>query len=192
MKIGVLALQGAFREHRQMLEGCGCDVIEVRRPHHLEEIKGIILPGGESTTIGKLLNDWGLMDLLREKGQEGFPIFGTCAGMIVLAKEIAGSQQPRLALMDIRVIRNAYGRQVDSFEMPLAIRGLDKPPFPGVFIRAPYIDQVGPDVEVLATHEDKIVMVRQANLLACSFHPELTGDERVHRYFLSHLCSTGS
>ncbi|MEW6662570.1 MAG: pyridoxal 5'-phosphate synthase glutaminase subunit PdxT [Bacillota bacterium] len=185
MKIGVLALQGAFREHRQMLERCGCEVIEVRRPHHLEEIKGIIVPGGESTTIGKLLNDWELMEPLRQKGQEGFPIFGTCAGMIILAKEIAGSQQPRLALMDIRVIRNAYGRQVDSFEMPLAIKCLDKTPFLGVFIRAPYIDQVGPNVEVLASHDDKIVMVRQGNLLACSFHPELTKDERVHRYFLS-------
>jgi 5'-phosphate synthase pdxT subunit len=185
IKIGVLALQGAFREHRQMLEGCGCEVMEVRLPHHLEEIKGMIIPGGESTTIGKLLQEWGLMESLRQRAESGLPIFGTCAGMIVLAKEIEGSLQPRIGLMDIRVKRNAYGRQVDSFEAVLAVKGLDEKPFPGVFIRAPYIDWVGPGVEVLAVHEDKIVMVRQGNLLAASFHPELTKDDRLHRYFLS-------
>jgi len=185
MKVGVLALQGAFREHKKMLERCGCEVLEVRRPHHLEEVMGIVVPGGESTTIGKLLSDWGLMKPLRQKGLEGMPIFGTCAGMIVLAKEIVGSNQARLELMDIRVKRNAYGRQVDSFEMPLSIKCLDHVPFPGVFIRAPYIEQVGPSVEVLASQDNKIVMVRQGNLLASSFHPELTKDERVHRYFIS-------
>jgi len=185
MKVGVLALQGAFREHKKMLERCGCEVLEVRLPHHLEKVMGIVVPGGESTTIGKLLNDWDLMKPLRQKGLEGTPIFGTCAGMIVLAKEIVGSNQPRTELMDIRVKRNAYGRQVDSFEVPLVIKCLDHVPFPGVFIRAPYIEQAGPGVEVLATHEDNITMVRQGNLLACSFHPELTNDERVHRYFIS-------
>lgn len=189
MKVGVLALQGAFREHARVLVHCGCEPVEVRKPEHLEGLTGLIIPGGESTAIGKLLVDFGLMEVLQDKGRAGFPIFGTCAGLILLAKEIEGSNQPSLGLMDIKVKRNAYGRQVDSFEVELPVpQDLGLTPIMAVFIRAPYIERVGPEVTVLSTFQDKIVLARQGNLLAAAFHPELTEDYRLHQYFLA-MCS---
>ncbi|MGB9661942.1 MAG: pyridoxal 5'-phosphate synthase glutaminase subunit PdxT [Moorellaceae bacterium] len=185
MLIGVLALQGAFREHLEKIEDCGAEGREIRKPEHLRGIEALIIPGGESTTIGRLLVEFELMEPVRGLGQEGMPIFGTCAGMVLLAKEIVGSDQPRLALMETIVRRNAFGRQVDSFEAFLEVPLLGQDPFRGVFIRAPYVEKVGPPAEVLSTFEGKIVAVRQGKLLATAFHPELTDDLRFHRYFLS-------
>ncbi len=185
MKAGVLAMQGAFREHAQALERCGCDVVEVRKPRDLEGIEALVLPGGESTTIGKLVFDFGLAEPILEEAQKGLPIFGTCAGAILLAREIVGSDQKRLGLMDIRICRNAYGRQVDSFETYLEIPCLGADPFPAVFIRAPLIEAAGPGVEVLARYREGIVLARQGKLVAATFHPELTPDLRLHRYFLN-------
>lgn len=184
MKIGVLALQGAFREHRMVMEALGCQVVEVRKPEHLEGLSGLILPGGESTTIGKLLNDFHIMEPLRQKALEGFPIFGTCAGLILLSKNILSSDQPRLELMDTEVMRNAYGRQVDSFEISFEVKGIEGGPMEAVFIRAPFIERVGPGVQVLAEFDGKIVVAQQGNLLVAAFHPELTEDFRLHEYFL--------
>lgn len=184
MVVGVLAMQGAFREHALALSACGCTVTEVRRPADLEQVQALVIPGGESTAIGRLLQAFGLGEELRARIEAGLPVFGTCAGAILLAKEIAGSNQYRLGVMDIRVRRNAYGRQVESFEAPLEIPVLGEETFPGVFIRAPQIEAVGPGVEVLATYQGKVVLARQGRLLAATFHPELTSDLRVHRYFL--------
>ncbi|MDA8234458.1 MAG: pyridoxal 5'-phosphate synthase glutaminase subunit PdxT [Clostridia bacterium] len=185
MKIGVLALQGAFREHRVALEKCGCEVVEVRKAEHLDGLAGLVLPGGESTTIGKLLNDFILLEPIRTLGLQGMPIFATCAGLIVLAKDIEGSQQPRLGLLDAQVRRNAFGRQVDSFEIDLPVAKFSGKTIRSVFIRAPYILKIYEGVEILASHEDKIVMVEQGNLLATAFHPELTDDLTLHQYFVS-------
>lgn len=185
MKIGVLALQGAFREHRWTLERLGAEVVEVRKPAELDTVAGLVIPGGESTTIGKLLLEWGLMAKIKERAAAGMAIYGTCAGMILLAKEIVGSDQPRLALMDTVVRRNAFGRQRESFEADLAVPEFGAEPVRAVFIRAPYIEQAGPAVQVLATVQDKIVIARQDKLLATAFHPELTGDDRIHQYFLN-------
>jgi 5'-phosphate synthase pdxT subunit len=187
MRIGILALQGDFAEHRVMLEQCGASVILIRKPAELEPVEGLIIPGGESTTIGKLMVETGLDRAIVARAEKGIPIFGTCAGMIVLADKIGGSDQFRLRLMDIEVKRNAFGRQVDSFETPLSIPVLGEPAVPAVFIRAPYIDATGPGVEVLARHEGKIVMAQQGHLLAAAFHPELTDDLRVHQYFLQRI-----
>lgn len=184
MKIGVLALQGAVREHLASLERCGVEAISARRKEEIEEIGGLIIPGGESTTVGKLLDRFGLTEVVRKRSEEGMPIYGTCTGMILLAKEIIESQQARLGLMDISVRRNAFGRQVDSFEADLPVEGIEGGPVRAIFIRAPLVESVGPGVQVLCKFEDKIVMVRQGNLLAGSFHPELTEDIRVHQYFL--------
>ena len=187
MKIGVLALQGAFIEHIQMLSGMGVEAIDVRLPGELKGLNGLIIPGGESTTIGKLAVAYGFIDELRIFGQKK-AIWGTCAGAILLAKEIH-RPQPLLNLMDIVIARNAFGRQVDSFigklEVPaLAAISNDNPPFPAVFIRAPIIESVSGEAHVLASLPDgRIVAARQKNLLATSFHPELTGDDRFHRYF---------
>jgi 5'-phosphate synthase pdxT subunit len=182
--IGVLALQGAFREHIQMLEAMGVRAVQVKRPSDLEGCKGLIIPGGESTAIGKLMLRYGFVEPLRERILAGMPIFGTCAGMILLASAVAEGDQPLLDLMDIRVRRNAYGRQVDSFEAPLELAGIAGGPFTGVFIRAPWIEDVGNGVETLGRYDGRIVMARQGNILVAAFHPELTGDGRVHRYFL--------
>ena len=187
MKIGVLALQGAVREHCNSLRACGVEPVEVKYLEQLPEIMGLIIPGGESTTVGKLLVRHQMLEPLREMGQQGFPIFGTCTGMIMLAKEIKGSDQPRLGLMDITVERNAFGRQIASFEAELPIAALGAEPFHAVFIRAPYIVKAGPQVQVLAELEEKILMARQGKLLAAAFHPELTSDHRIHRYFIE-LC----
>ena len=185
MKVGVLALQGDVREHVHALEEAGATAGPVKRADQLEEVDGLVLPGGESTTIGKLLDRYDLLDPLRERAAKGMPLYGTCAGAILMAKEIVGTQEAphRLALMDIQVQRNAYGRQVESFEADLAVAGLDEP-FRGVFIRAPVIRSAGPDVEVLASVDDHPVLVRQGHLLASTFHPEMTPDARVHHMFV--------
>lgn len=184
LRIGVLALQGAFREHRQVLDALGCETWEVRKPEELLGVQGLVIPGGESTTMGKLMTDFDLLEPLRRLGRQGVPIYGTCAGLVVLAAHIIGSDQPRLGLMDIWVRRNAFGRQVESFEADLAIPALGEDPFPAVFIRAPWVEKVGPNVEVLASIRGQAVLVRQDHLLASSFHPELTADPRLHQYFL--------
>ena len=193
MKIGVLALQGAFIEHIQILQGLGVEARPVRLPAELEGLDGLIIPGGESTTIGKLAVAYGLIEPVRGMAEAGKPIWGTCAGLILLAREIEGDAQPLLGLMDIRVRRNAFGRQVDSFEADLSIPALDavsRPeergrPFHAVFIRAPKIVRTGDDVAELARLDDgTIVAAQQGNLLVTAFHPELTGDARFHRYFL--------
>src|SRR5512135_1478187 len=189
MKIGVLALQGDFAEHIAMLKKLQVDTAEVRLPEHLKGLDGLIIPGGESTTIGKLATDFGLMEPLREFGQR-HAIWGTCAGAIFLSKS-AQREQPLLGLMDIQVERNAFGRQVDSFEADLDIPALKKAtgrdgPYHAVFIRAPIIESVDKDAQVLAaTADNRIVAAQQGHLLATSFHPELTGDLRFHEYFLS-------
>ena len=187
MKIGVLALQGAFIEHEHLLRHLGVDIVEVRLPEHLESLDGLIIPGGESTTIGKVARRWGLLEPLRAFAQAGRPLWGTCAGMILIAQEVTDgtSDQPTLGLMDVAVRRNAFGRQVDSFEADLDVPALGEQPFHAVFIRAPLIERVGQGIEVLARLEDgTVVAARQGNLMVTSFHPELTGDERFHRYFL--------
>ena len=184
MEVGVLALQGAFREHRKLLKDCGMASREIRKPEQLEGIDGLIIPGGESTTIGKLMVEFGLMEPVKDMALKGLPVFGTCAGLVLMAKDIQGSNQPRLGLMDVEVVRNGFGRQVESFEADLEISALGMLPFHGVFIRAPYIEKVSPNIGILASLEDKIVFARQGNFLVCSFHPELTDDTRVHHYFL--------
>jgi 5'-phosphate synthase pdxT subunit len=186
--IGVLALQGDFREHREMLEGMGVSSREVRTPRELEGVRGLIIPGGESTTIVKLLGTSGLLEVLRQRAGEGFPIWGTCAGMILLAKQLDESGIPALQAMDIAVRRNAFGRQVDSFEADLDVAGLEGGPFHAVFIRAPVIEAVGSEVEVLASLPDgRPVAARQGHLLATAFHPELTQDSRLHRFFVEQV-----
>lgn len=180
--IGVLALQGAFIEHEAVLKKCGVQTRQVRLPEEVNEIEGLIIPGGESTTIGKLMQKFGLDTVIKQKAAEGMPIWGTCAGMILLAKEIDGPDQPRLGLMDISVKRNAFGRQVDSFEADLDIEDIG--PIRGVFIRAPYAEKVWGNVRVMSRYRDKIVMVQQGSLLVTAFHPELTEQESIHRYFL--------
>jgi pyridoxal 5'-phosphate synthase pdxT subunit len=191
MKIGVLALQGAFIEHEKMLQRLGVEAAEVRLPQDLEDCAGMIIPGGESTTIGKLAVQYNLIEPLRELARSGKPLWGTCAGMIFMAKAVEreGRDQPLLGLMDVTVQRNAFGRQVDSFEADLNIKGVDgDKPFHAIFIRAPLIESVGAGVDVLARvekdNEEVIVAARQGNLLATSFHPELSHDDRFHRYFL--------
>jgi pyridoxal 5'-phosphate synthase pdxT subunit len=183
MKIGVLALQGAFIEHIKMLQRLDIETVEVRLPEHLDGIDGLIIPGGESTTIGKLAIDFGLIDPLRDFAKAK-PTWGTCAGMIFLAKSIGIDEQPILGVMDIQVNRNAFGRQIDSFEIDIQIDGLAGEPFHAVFIRAPIVTQVDKRVKVLSKLEDgRIVAVQQDHLLATSFHPELTDDLRLHAYF---------
>ena len=189
MKIGVLALQGAFREHEEMLGTLGIPAVEVRQPEDLHGCDGLILPGGETTTQRKLAHSYGLWDPLARLGRQGIPILATCAGLILLAKCIDGEPGSSLALLDVDVRRNAYGRQVFSFETLLAVPGLadasgSQDPFRAIFIRAPRIVRVGPDVSVLASHEGEPVAVEQGNILGLSFHPELTQDNRFHAYFL--------
>lgn len=189
MKVGILALQGDFAEHAAVLKDLDVQPVEVRLPAHLESISGLIIPGGESTTIGKLARDFGLLEELRAFGKER-PVWGTCAGAIFLSQD-ARRKQPLLGLMDITVERNAFGRQVASFETDLEIpvletAGEDRRPFHAIFIRAPLIESVHGRAQVLATLPDgRIVAAQQDHLLATSFHPELTGDDRFHRYFIS-------
>lgn len=184
MKIGILALQGAFIEHQQRFEELGAETVQIRLPKHLDGIDGLVIPGGESTTIGKLATEYGLIDPLREFARTQ-PTWGTCAGLIFLAKDIGVEAQPILGLMDISVDRNAFGRQIDSFETDLNFTGLsDDAPFHAVFIRAPVVRKVSDNVEILAQlDEGGIVAVKQDHLLATAFHPELTNDNRIHAYF---------
>jgi 5'-phosphate synthase pdxT subunit len=182
MRIGVLALQGAFREHLDVLQTIGVEGVAVRLPQDLEGVSGLILPGGESTTMRHLIERWGLAEPIRRLAATGAPLYGTCAGMIVLSKEIVGGEPPILPLLDVTVQRNAFGRQLDSFETDLAVPLLGDQPVHGVFIRAPVIDRVGPDVDVLARLDDgRIVAVRERNVIATAFHPELAGETRFHR-----------
>ncbi len=184
MRVGVLALQGAFIEHIQRLRALGVEAVEVRLPSDLEGLDGLVIPGGESTTIGKLAVAYGLIEPLRAFAAQK-PTWGTCAGMIFLAKDIGIDRQPILGLMDIKVNRNAFGRQIDSFETDLAIAAIGDEPFHAVFIRAPIVTEVGTGVDVLAQLADgRIVAVQQGRLLATAFHPELTDDPRLHEYFL--------
>ena len=185
VKIGVLAHQGAVEEHLVALSEAGVEAREVRKASDLDGLDGLILPGGESTTIGKLLDRYGLIEPIRERVKEGMGIWGTCAGMILLANQVENALpgQPLLELMDTTVVRNAYGRQVDSFETELEVPELGPVPVPAVVIRAPRIKTCGPEVEVLATHEGEVVAARQGKLLATSFHPELTRDRRWHKHF---------
>jgi 5'-phosphate synthase pdxT subunit len=182
MRIGVLALQGAFREHLDTLDAIGVEGVRVREPRDLEGVSGLILPGGESTTMRQLIERWGLRQPILDLAGSGAPIFGTCAGMIVLSRDIAGGEPPILPLLDVRVERNAFGRQLDSFEADLAVPILGDRPVHAVFIRAPVIESTGPGVDVLARlDDDRIVAVRQRNVVATSFHPELAGETRFHR-----------
>ena len=186
MKVGVLALQGAFREHREILEALGVEAIEVRTPAELGALDALILPGGESTTMSKLLDSSGLRAPLAEVLSDGVPVLGTCAGMILLARDVVDGRrdQESFGVIDVAVRRNAYGRQRDSFEADLVVDGLTGGTFPGVFIRAPRIEHAGVDVEVLARHDDVPVLVRQGAVVVASFHPELSGDLRLHEWFL--------
>lgn len=189
--VGVLAVQGDFAEHAAMLrraasdEGIEVDVREVRLPRDLEGLHGLVVPGGESTTIGKLLVHYGLVEPIQRAGSDGLPIWGTCAGMILLAREVSGGDPDgKLGLMDLSVQRNAFGRQLDSFETHLDVEGIDRP-IHAVFIRAPLVQRVGPETEVLATLADgRVVAARQGNLLATAYHPELTEDSATHALFL--------
>lgn len=183
MKIGVLALQGAVAEHIRSIELAGGEGVAVKRTEQLEEIGGLIIPGGESTTIGKLMRKYGFIEAVRGFAAAGKPVFGTCAGLIVLAERLTGDEEPHLGLMDMTVARNAFGRQRESFETDLPVKGIDSP-LRAVFIRAPLITEVGPDVEVLSVYKDEIVTARQGHLLAASYHPELTDDYRLHGLFL--------
>lgn len=182
MRIGVLALQGAFAEHVATLRAIGAEPVEVRLPSHLDGVEGLIIPGGESTTMRRLIARWGLAQPILDLAASGAPVFGTCAGMIVLSREITGGEPPILPLLDVSVERNAFGRQLDSFETELDVPVLGDTPVHAVFIRAPVISGVGPGVDVMASLPDgRIVAVRQRNVIATSFHPELAGETRFHR-----------
>lgn len=182
MRIGVLAVQGAFAEHLRTLASIGATGIEVRLPRDLEDLSGLILPGGESTAQRRLIERWGLREPILELAARGAPLFGTCAGMILLARDVAGEETAPLPLLDITVQRNAFGRQLDSFEADLDVAMLGAAPVHAVFIRAPVISRVGPGVDVLARLGDgRIVAVRERNVIATAFHPELAGETRVHR-----------
>jgi 5'-phosphate synthase pdxT subunit len=183
-RIGVVAYQGDVREHLAVLAAVGADGRQVRVPADLDEVDGVIVPGGESTVIGKLAARYGLLGPLRERALAGLPVFGTCAGMILLAREVEGPPQDLLGVLDVRVRRNAFGRQVASFEAEVDVKGLDGGPVPAAFIRAPWVAEAGPAVEVLAEVEGRVVAVRQGDLLATAFHPELTGERRLHRWFV--------
>ena len=183
VKIGVLGLQGAVREHVKSVEASGAEAVVVKRIEQLEEIDGLILPGGESTTMRRLIDKYAFMEPLRTFAKSGKPMFGTCAGMILLAKTLIGYEEAHIGAMDITVERNAFGRQKDSFEAALSIEGVGED-FVGVFIRAPYVVEVADNVEVLCKHGDRMVAVRQDQFLAASFHPELTDDHRVTAYFV--------
>ena len=184
-KIGVLALQGAVREHVHMIEALGCEAVPVTRVENLVGLDGLVLPGGESTTMRKLLDRFELLEPLRLLATKGLPMFGTCAGLILLARDVVGFE-PHLAVMDVKVARNSYGRQVDSFEVDLNIESIGES-VPAVFIRAPHIVSVGEKVKILATYDNRIVLAQDGHLLGCSFHPELTNDTRIIQYFIENV-----
>ena len=188
MRVGGLALQGDFIEHEGILARIGAEPVEVRLPHDLEGLDGLIIPGGESTTIGQVAERWGLLEPIRAFARSGHPIWGTCAGMIMLANEVVDGVpgQPLLGILDIAARRNAFGRQLESFEAELSVPALGEKPFHGVFIRAPIIERIGEGVETIARLADgTVVAARQGNILALAFHPELTDDPRLHSYFLN-------
>lgn len=184
MTIGVLGLQGDVEEHLAMLEQLKVDAIRVKTPQELRSVDALIIPGGESTTVAAMLNRFGLAKPLLDRVKKGLPVWGTCMGMIVMAEKVVDSDQPTLGLLHITVKRNAFGRQIESAEVPLEISGLGGKPFPGVFIRAPWIESTSNNAKVLASLDGKGVMVRQGNLLGTSFHPELTDDPRIHKLFI--------
>jgi 5'-phosphate synthase pdxT subunit len=184
LKIGVLGLQGAVREHIRSVEVCGAEGIVIKTTNQLDEVDGLIIPGGESTTMRRLIDKYNFMEPLRKFGQDGKPMFGTCAGLILLAKNLVGYNESHLGLLDVTVERNSFGRQKDSFEAELMITGVGED-FVGVFIRAPHIVEVGEDVEILSKHNGRIVAARQGQFLGCSFHPELTDDHRMTQLFIN-------
>lgn len=183
VKVGVLALQGAVREHVKAVEACGAEAVVIKHKEELTEVDGLILPGGESTTIRRLIDKYDFMDSLKEFARQGKPMFGTCAGLILLAKNLVGYEAPHIGVMDITVERNSFGRQRESFEADLMINGVADN-FPAVFIRAPHIVEAGEEVEILSKHEGRIVAAREGQFLGCSFHPELTDDSRLTNYFV--------
>jgi 5'-phosphate synthase pdxT subunit len=196
MKIGVLALQGDVQEHIQSLSDCGVIALAVKTDSQIQNIDALVIPGGESTTIAKLARSFDLMDLIRDRIKEGMPTYGSCAGMILLAEKVedAITGQETFGGIDMTVRRNAFGRQIDSFETDLKFKGITEPAIRAVFIRAPWVESIGKQVEVLAQITDESgkthpVAVRQGRLLATSFHPELTGDSRIHKYFVEQICS---
>ena len=182
-KVGVLGLQGAVIEHVRSIEACGVEAVVVKKVEELADLDGLILPGGESTTMRKLIGKYGFMEPLKEFASKGKPMFGTCAGLILIAKDLVDYPEPHLGLFDVTVERNSFGRQKESFEADLSIQGLDEP-FVGVFIRAPHIVKAGENVEILAKHEGRIVAAREGQFLGCSFHPELTEDHRFTELFI--------
>lgn len=184
VKVGVLALQGAVREHIQAIEACGAEAVIIKKNEQLEDIDGLVIPGGESTAIRRLIDKYGFMVGLKSFAQKDKPIFGTCAGLILLAKNLVGYEESHIGVMDVMVERNSFGRQRESFEANLDIAGIADH-YNAVFIRAPHIVQAGENVEVLAKHNERIVMAREGNLLGCSFHPELTDDYRITAYFIN-------
>ncbi len=186
-RIGVLAIQGAFFEHSQMLKELGAEVVEIRQKAHLKnnQLDGLVLPGGESTVMGKLLRELDMFDDLKNMIDDGLPVFGTCAGLILLANNLTNDEGRHLATMDISVKRNAYGRQLGSFQGEYEFKNIGKVPM--VFIRAPYIEEIGDDAEILSVVNNNIVAARQKNMLVTSFHPELTGDTSIHKYFLDSI-----
>jgi 5'-phosphate synthase pdxT subunit len=190
VKVGVLALQGAFAAHSECLQSLGCDTREIRLPQDLDDVNALVMPGGESSTMSQLLLSSGLFDVIDQRIKDGMPVFGTCAGMILLASEILDGRpdQRSFSAIDISVRRNAFGRQIDSFESTISTSVGD---FHGVFIRAPRIEQLGPGVQVVGQLNGEPVLVQQNNVLAASFHPELAGDARMHRYFLDNMTSVG-
>jgi 5'-phosphate synthase pdxT subunit len=186
-KVGILALQGDVQEHAEILRKLGVEPVEVRTAQELEGLAGIIMPGGESTTIGKMMVSSGLLDGIRSYFYKGGPVWGTCAGMVLAASATTGPRQPLLGVMNALVERNGFGRQVHSFEKDLDVEGFDGP-FTGVFIRAPFFEDVGPGVEVLSEVDGRVVAARGENILVTAFHPELTDDTRFHEYFLKEVC----
>jgi pyridoxal 5'-phosphate synthase pdxT subunit len=189
VKIGVLALQGAVREHIKAVESCGVEAVEIKHKEELKDVDGLILPGGESTTMRRLIDKYDFMDALKEFADEGKPMFGTCAGLILLAKNLVGYDNPHIGVMDVTVERNSFGRQRESFEADLNIKDVAQV-FPAVFIRAPHIVDVGENVEILCKHDDRIVVAREGQFLGCSFHPELTEDYRFTSYFVDMVKET--
>jgi len=185
VKIGVLALQGAVTEHIEMLSALDTEAVPIRLPSELDGLDALVIPGGESTTISKLLSVYGLTEPIRNLANQGFPLFGTCAGLVLLAKKVSNLDMEPIGVMDIEVKRNAFGRQVDSFEADLQIPALGNGTFNGIFIRAPIIEKAKRNVEILCQLNGGPVAVRQGKLLGCAFHPELTGDLRLHRYFVN-------
>ncbi len=183
IKVGVLALQGAFREHLQAIEACGAAGVAIKKKEQLEEVDGLIIPGGESTAIRRLIDQYDFMDELKRFASSGKPMFGTCAGLIMLAKNLVGYDKSHIGVMDVTVERNSFGRQRESFEASLDIAGIADD-FEAVFIRAPHIVEAGENVEILSKHNGRIVMAREGNLLGCSFHPELTDDYRITDFFI--------